>query len=296
MRRVLRFGVGRASLRSRASRWLTIIVSMVAVLGLAAPPAGCPRAAINVAPKSIDFGTKAVGTTYFDDVKITNASGKPLQFLVEAGLPDDFGFGLYRIDLPGADARSDAGTPGELPGRRTIHAERVLHRLAPNGLAHRHGDRSGNRRGHDLARPRERPGKIATTQRSVTTRHPGVDDMRCKRLGIMAVMSVLLATMAVSVPSAWAKPAHCDKKTGVCTPPSKLKWTSPPSIADGVPADLLVERYVSRCPSRRFGHCREARGGDLRTVQLRWRHGRCRAGRRRRQLDIREDVRCGRNP
>ena len=60
--------------------------------------------------------------------------------------------------------------------------------------------------------------------------------MRCKRLGIMAAMSVLLATMAVSVPSAWAKPAHCDKKTGVCTPPSKLKWTSPPSIADGVPA------------------------------------------------------------
>ena len=106
MRRVLRFGVGRASLRSRASRWLTIIVSMVAVLGLAAPPAGATRAAITVAPKSIDFGTKAVGTTYFDDVKITNASGKPLQFLVEAGLPDDFGFGLY----PGSTC--PALTPG----------------------------------------------------------------------------------------------------------------------------------------------------------------------------------------
>ena len=100
--------------------------------------------------------------------------------------------------------------------------------------------------------------------------------MRCKRLGIMAVMSVLLATMAVSVPSAWAKPAHCDKKTGVCTPPSKLKWTSPPSIADGVPATFFVERYVSRCPCRRFATAGQRQRWRLRAVQLRWRHGRCR--------------------
>lgn len=56
---------------------------------------------------------RAVGATYFDDVKITNASGKPLLFLVEGGLPDDFGFGLY----PGSTC--PALTPGAMlaPGQ-----------------------------------------------------------------------------------------------------------------------------------------------------------------------------------
>lgn len=94
-------------------RVLGFIVSVVAVLGLAVPPAAASPAPIRVAPQSIDFGTKAVGATYFDDVKITNASGKPLLFLVEGGLPDDFGFGLY----PGSTC--PALTPGATLSPRT---------------------------------------------------------------------------------------------------------------------------------------------------------------------------------
>ena len=92
----------------RVLGFLAMIVSVVAVLGRSAPYAGASRAAIRVAPKSIDFGTKAVGATYFDSVKITNASGRPQQFLVEGGLPDDFGFGL----LPGSTC--PALTPGAI--------------------------------------------------------------------------------------------------------------------------------------------------------------------------------------
>src|SRR3954468_17540742 len=98
MGRVLKLCVGGSSRKSARTTWLAIIVSVVAVLGLVVPPAGAARAAIRVTPKSIDFGTKAVGKTYFDSVKITNSTGKSLQFLVEGGLPDDFGFGL----LPGS--------------------------------------------------------------------------------------------------------------------------------------------------------------------------------------------------
>jgi hypothetical protein len=108
MRGVSRFRVGRSSGGPRGTRWLVIIATTVAALGLAVPPAAASSAAIKVAPGSIDFGTKAVGATYFDDVKITNASGKPLQFLVEGGLPDDFGFGLY----PGSTC--PALTPGAM--------------------------------------------------------------------------------------------------------------------------------------------------------------------------------------
>jgi len=88
------------------TKLLVLVVSIVAMLGVAAPPAGASRATIRVTPKSIDFGTKAVGATYFDSVNITNASGKPLQFLVEGGLPDDFGFGLL------AGSTCPALTPG----------------------------------------------------------------------------------------------------------------------------------------------------------------------------------------
>ena len=74
MRRFLGFGVGGSRARSRLTTWLVIIGSIVAMLGLGAPPATAYSAPIKVAPGSIDFGTKAVGRTYFDDVKITNTS------------------------------------------------------------------------------------------------------------------------------------------------------------------------------------------------------------------------------
>lgn len=78
-----------------------LVVAVIAVVGLlggTATAGAGPKAAVRVAPKSIDFGTKSVGKTYYDSVKITNTSGGPLNVIVEGGLPDDFGFGL----LPGS--------------------------------------------------------------------------------------------------------------------------------------------------------------------------------------------------
>jgi len=56
------------------------------------------------------------------------------------------------------------------------------------------------------------------------------------------------STLGLASTTAWAKPAHCNKATGVCTPPSKLKWVSPRSISDGVPATY---RSIGRCPNQR---------------------------------------------
>ncbi len=89
-------------------RRLVIIGIIVAALGIAAPAASAAKATIRVSPSSIKFGTRAAGATYFDSVKITNASGAPQQVLVEGGLPDDFGFGL----LPGSTC--PALTPGAI--------------------------------------------------------------------------------------------------------------------------------------------------------------------------------------
>lgn len=54
---------------------------------------------------------------------------------------------------------------------------------------------------------------------------------------IVTATFVMLAATTLAVPNAGAsgKPARCDKH-GVCAPPAHLKWSSPTSIADGVPA------------------------------------------------------------
>lgn len=73
------------------------VAAVLTVATIAGPSAGA-AATLRISPKSIDFGTRRVGATYYDKVRITNTSGVPLTVLVEAGLPDDFGFGL----LPGS--------------------------------------------------------------------------------------------------------------------------------------------------------------------------------------------------
>ena len=96
---------------------LVTVVTIMAALGVAVPAAASPTS-IKVGPNVIKFGTQVVGTDYFDCVEITNASNVPLQFLVEGGLPDDFGFGLFpRIDLPRADARRDPGARARAAGQ-----------------------------------------------------------------------------------------------------------------------------------------------------------------------------------
>jgi hypothetical protein len=83
-----------------------------AAIALPATAATAASTEIRVAPKQIDFGTKTVGSDYFDGVKVTNSSGRALRVLVEAGLPDDFGFGF----MPGSTC--PVLTPGEVMAAR----------------------------------------------------------------------------------------------------------------------------------------------------------------------------------
>jgi hypothetical protein len=77
------------------------LVAAAVALAMPATAAADSGTIIKVAPKQIDFGTRAVTdppTDYYDGVKVTNTSGRTLDVVVEAGLPDDFGFGL----MPGS--------------------------------------------------------------------------------------------------------------------------------------------------------------------------------------------------
>jgi hypothetical protein len=89
---------------------MRMVVALFVAVALAAvgAPAHAAATEIRVGPKSIDFGSKRVGSTYYDGVKITNSSGRDLRVLVEAGLPDDFGFGF----MPGSTC--PVLTPGEI--------------------------------------------------------------------------------------------------------------------------------------------------------------------------------------
>jgi len=63
---------------------LVTVVTIISALGVAVPAAASPTS-IKVVPNAIKFGTKVVGTDYFDSVEIKNASNDPLQFSSKAG-------------------------------------------------------------------------------------------------------------------------------------------------------------------------------------------------------------------
>jgi hypothetical protein len=71
-------------------------------------PAVAAQKLVRVAPKTINFGTAPIGIEALKGATITNVSGSDMLLLVEAGLPDDFGFGL----LPGSTC--PALTPGDI--------------------------------------------------------------------------------------------------------------------------------------------------------------------------------------
>jgi hypothetical protein len=83
---------------------MALVAAAVALAMLPATAVAGRGTVLRVAPKEIDFGTRAVTdppTDYYDGVKITNTSGRELRVVVAAGLPDDFGFGL----MPGSTCR-----------------------------------------------------------------------------------------------------------------------------------------------------------------------------------------------
>jgi hypothetical protein len=90
--------------------------AMAAALAIGVHPAAASNVKIiRVAPRQIDFGTRAVtdpATDYYDGVKITNTSDMSLNVIVEAGLPDDFGFGL----MPGSTCPVFGTEPPMAPG------------------------------------------------------------------------------------------------------------------------------------------------------------------------------------
>jgi hypothetical protein len=79
-----------------------IVVSALAVVVLlgssVAAAVAAPADALSAKPSAIDFHRKRVGTENYKRTRITNTSAAPLAVIVNAGLPDDFGFGL----LPGS--------------------------------------------------------------------------------------------------------------------------------------------------------------------------------------------------
>lgn len=94
---------------------MAIAAAAIVLVTAPATAAAASSTIIRVAPKQVAFGTRAVTdppTDYYDGVKITNASDRTLQVKVEAGLPDDFGFGL----MPGSTCPVFDTDPPMAPG------------------------------------------------------------------------------------------------------------------------------------------------------------------------------------
>src|SRR5215216_6254085 len=72
-------------------RRIAVLVSLAALLApssaIAAPWL------LSVSPQRVNFGTKAVGTTTFKTITVTNTSSSSLLVSITGGLPDDFGWG-----------------------------------------------------------------------------------------------------------------------------------------------------------------------------------------------------------
>lgn len=76
--------------------------------GAAGPSAAAVRPVLQARPGEVDFRTKRVGTENYKRTRITNTGRADVLLVVEAGLPDDFGFGL----MPGQTC--PVFSPGEV--------------------------------------------------------------------------------------------------------------------------------------------------------------------------------------
>jgi hypothetical protein len=74
-------------------------VLLIILAALAMPASAAAVASrLSVSPQRLNFGTKAVGTTTFKTVTVTNTTGESLLVAMTGGLPDDFGWGPVDID------------------------------------------------------------------------------------------------------------------------------------------------------------------------------------------------------
>jgi len=75
------------------------VVLLVGLLTLLAPSSASAAASLlSVSPQRVNFGAKAVGTTTFKTVTVTNTSSSTVQVSITGGLPDDFGWGPVNLE------------------------------------------------------------------------------------------------------------------------------------------------------------------------------------------------------
>jgi hypothetical protein len=74
------------------------LMCVLATVWVSQPAVAGAQKLVRVAPKTVNFGTVPIEIEVLKGATITNVSGSDVLLLVEAGLPDDFGFGL----LPGS--------------------------------------------------------------------------------------------------------------------------------------------------------------------------------------------------
>jgi hypothetical protein len=75
------------------------VVLLVGLFTLLAPSSASAAASLlSVSPQRVNFGTKAVGTTTFKTITVTNTSRSNLQVSITGGLPDDFGWGPLSLE------------------------------------------------------------------------------------------------------------------------------------------------------------------------------------------------------
>ena len=75
------------------------VVLLVTLATLLAPSSAiAAQSLLSVSPQRVKFGTKAVGTTTFKTITVTNTSTTSLLVYVTGGLPDDFGWGPVNLE------------------------------------------------------------------------------------------------------------------------------------------------------------------------------------------------------
>ena len=77
-------------------RRVVLLVSLATLL--ATSSASAAPSLVSVSPQRVNFGTKAVGTTTFKTITVTNTSTSSLRVSITGGLPDDFGWGPLSLE------------------------------------------------------------------------------------------------------------------------------------------------------------------------------------------------------
>jgi hypothetical protein len=93
-------------------RRVVVLVSLAALLAPSAAVAA--PSLLSVSPQRVNFGTKAVGTTTFKMITVTNTSPGSLFVRITGGLPDDFGWGPLSLEQDLCALGGELLAPGDM--------------------------------------------------------------------------------------------------------------------------------------------------------------------------------------